>query len=749
MRRFLASLLAAALLCTACAVPAAARETSFFKTFPQDVPASALEPKTPEDSDFAAAAGALEAALKAGTASDSEVSALFDTAESAYNRLKTGEVACMLAYYRDPNTYSAQYSAWNSLYTRDDNRFSALYAALLSSKYAGETGGFDADAGTDVDTDAQLALLDRCDALVSEYWSKVKADYTADIDGSAYTYAALEEAENAGKLSYDQYLDGSVQIARKKNAAVAPLLASLVKLHNEYAVSKGYAGYAEYAYKNVFYRDFSTADAARFESFVKKYIVPVDVRFREISYANAELSEDRLASLTNLSQQKIIDLVRPHMDDVSSEYAKLFDYMLRNRLCDLAPDANKLESSFTLDIPQYHAAYIFASPNGSAYDVSTLIHEFGHFAQSCLDERSTACFDVAEINSQGLEALYLKYADALAGADGGDSYRADILCNLLDSVVQGCLYDEFQQRLYESGGMTTAEMNRLFRSLAEEYGLSFETDDDEAYNWVDVSHTFEEPFYYISYATSAAAALELLTLSETDYNAAADRYLRLTADSGDYDYRALMRREGLPDIFGEKAVQTLADDALRYMEKEVADVPDYTDISGHWFESGAKLAAAEGIMTGSGTRFDPDGKMTRAMLVTALYRAFGGEAGADRAFDDVSDPAAWYYDAVNWAAEQGIAEGTDGRFWPDAAVTRQDMAVILARALDSGRTQADGSTLAAYADRASIADYARGAVTFAAQSGLMQGSGGCFDPTGDATRAQAAQVFVRAVEKAA
>ena len=284
------------------------------------------------------------------------------------------------------------------------------------------------------------------------------------------------------------------------------------------------------------------------------------------------------------------------MNDVSSEYAKLFDYMVRNGLCDLQPSAAKLDVSFTTDLPQYHSAYIFSSPGGTLEDVSTLIHEFGHFAQACLDEGGVRCYDVAEIDSQGLEALYLKYADSIAGEAGGDAFRCDTASRLLRLVIQGCLFDEFQQKVYENGNMSVTEMNRLYRSLGEEYGMNFVSTGDEAYGWVDVNHNYEQPFYYLSYATSAAASLELLTLSMDDPNGADNKYLQLVADSDDDSYCALMRRSGLPSVFEEKNVQALADRTLRYMEREVADVPDYTDISGHWFESGAKLISAEGLM---------------------------------------------------------------------------------------------------------------------------------------------------------
>ena len=751
MKNFLAVLLAAAVLSAGCLTPAAAKETAFFSTFPQDVPASTLVRTSANDTAFAAAAAALEAALQAQTATDEEIAALLKTLATEFMNLRTAFTACMLDYYRDSAAAGTDYSAWSSLIARDTSRYVSLLQTALKSNYAETVRAIVGDAALNmnVDNQTQLEVLSRCDALVSQYWTGERAGYTASIGGGSYTYEALVEAYNSKKISYDQYIDGSVQIAKQKNAAVAPIFTSLVQLRTQYAVSKGYKNYADYAYPNVFGRDFTTQDAQRFESYVKKYIVPVSRRFGEIASVNGELGTDRLGGLYGLDQQQTLALVQPHMNDVSSEYAKLFDYMVRNGLCDLQPSAAKLDVSFTTDLPQYHSAYIFSSPGGTLEDVSTLIHEFGHFAQACLDEGGVRCYDVAEIDSQGLEALYLKYADSIAGEAGGDAFRCDTASRLLRLVIQGCLFDEFQQKVYENGNMSVTEMNRLYRSLGEEYGMNFVSTGDEAYGWVDVNHNYEQPFYYLSYATSAAASLELLTLSMDDPNGADNKYLQLVADSDDDSYCALMRRSGLPSVFEEKNVQALADRTLRYMEREVADVPDYTDISGHWFESGAKLISAEGLMRGSGTSFDPDGKLTRAMFAAVLYRTFGGKAGSAAVFGDVDDPSTWYYDAVNWAAARGYVKGSGGQFLPGAPITRQDMAVILARAAGAGETAPDDDALGVYADSAAIAPYARGAVAYVTQAGLMQGSAGSFAPVGETTRAEVGQVFIRLVDNAA
>lgn len=100
-----------------------------------------------------------------------------------------------------------------------------------------------------------------------------------------------------------------------------------------------------------------------------------------------------------------------------------------------------------------------------------------------------------------------------------------------------------------------------------------------------------------------------------------------------------------------------------------------------WYYEAVRYASEQGLMIGrGGDSFDPDGTMTRAMAVTVLWRQAGEpEAGRKAGFRDV-EADSWYSRAVDWAAEEGIVEGIgDGRFAPEVQVTREQLAAILYR----------------------------------------------------------------------
>lgn len=168
-----------------------------------------------------------------------------------------------------------------------------------------------------------------------------------------------------------------------------------------------------------------------------------------------------------------------------------------------------------------------------------------------------------------------------------------------------------------------------------------------------------------------------------------------------------------------------------------------------WGYEYIEAAAAKGLVNGmtDGT-FAPDREMTRAEFVTMLWRMAGKPAAAKAApFTDV--PAdAWYRDAVNWAAEKKVVNGTsDTTFGPDGKVTRQEAVTILFRY--SGGTSGMEAMLTGvydnqFTDSGTIAPWAKSAVYWAIYNGVINGtSDTTVSPEGTASRAQVATILVR------
>ncbi len=177
----------------------------------------------------------------------------------------------------------------------------------------------------------------------------------------------------------------------------------------------------------------------------------------------------------------------------------------------------------------------------------------------------------------------------------------------------------------------------------------------------------------------------------------------------------------------------------------------FNDAANHWASDAIDYVYSKSIMKGiSTTDFAPDNTMTRAMLVTVLYRLENQKVVKGKhSFSDI--PAdEWYTDAVLWAAEEGIVNGVStDKFEPDTSITREQMATILYRYVQyKGQSiSADGYKKLSYTDAGEISDYAVSAIMWASSTGIMNGeSEYVINPKGASTRAQVATVLMRYLE---
>ena len=243
---------------------------------------------------------------------------------------------------------------------------------------------------------------------------------------------------------------------------------------------------------------------------------------------------------------------------------------------------------------------------------------------------------------------------------------------------------------------------------------------------------------------------------------------------GGIDYTILYCGDGFNMFKGAKLVQradaTLTDAkmVLSYIKDKLGgtigteyaapqgriSVIRYADVADTaWYAEAVNYVSDKELMKGVGTGFDPNGTMTRGMLVTVLYRMAGSPAVTGKVsekFTDCTD-GSWYGDAVLWASTNKIVDGySDGTYKPTNPVNRQEMAKIL-YGYDKTMDKA-GETFAVqltYTDLTAIADWALEAVNYCTAAGYLAGSNGAFNPKGTATRAMGAKVLMNMTKEAA
>ena len=255
-------------------------------------------------------------------------------------------------------------------------------------------------------------------------------------------------------------------------------------------------------------------------------------------------------------------------------------------------------------------------------------------------------------------------------------------------------------------------------------------------------------------AEEAPAAVEKAALG-TVKNFAISQVVVLAGNVTNADFEVVMA--GLTAI---EAAETIAEvteilaDIVKALTEEECPGEAFADMPAedNWAHEGIDYCVANGLMQGVGEgMFNPAGTLTRAELVTVLYRAEGEPAAEYKGtFADVAE-GTWYAAAVEWAAENEIVNGVgDNMFAPAALITREQIATILYRyAAYKGYdvTVGEDTNILSYEDAESVSDYAVAALQYVVASGVMTGkSDSTLNPKDNATRAEIATILFRFLE---
>lgn len=457
---------------------------------------------------------------------------------------------------------AALYRALSAQQTRLTDRCYQVLSAMAASPYAdilnddaGE-GAAESLLGYRGLTEEEAALYEEEDRLIQDYDQIMEKGVPVQAAGGVWSAETLERAE----VDAETYAIVSEALIAGRYRAAGELYLQLVRLRTEQAKWAGYDDYAEYAYEALYTRDYDLEDAADLHALAKRYILPLQLRLLE------ETGKQELRALSvrsRMNGEEVLDAIQPFAEAFDREMRDTFRFLRTHHLYDIEYGAEKLPTGYTVALPAYGSAFIFNCPYGDYQDLSDTVHEFGHFFEAfhCTQPDLWAAFniDVGEIDSQALELMFTEQAGELFGERYGEVYRNAVLYNILDSVLDGCLYDEFQTAAYQNPEMTVQELDRLFKELSEDYGYSYNPGVEEDPAWVENAHNFQNPLYFISYATSALSALDLWFLYLENPREAREVYLELSALSLSLPYRAAVAEAGLQDIFDGETVPALAE----------------------------------------------------------------------------------------------------------------------------------------------------------------------------------------------
>ena len=433
-----------------------------------------------------------------------------------------------------------------------------------------------------------VSMGDKTKKANFEYISEVRTDLVADfyifsepIYNSMYReyyYEGMTEQEilafifesNAvSNAEYKALVDRNNEIELEFNETASPetgdevpnLYAEFVENNKKIAALMGYDNYVEYAYENVYDRDYSYQDVQELFGYVKEYISPVYNKiYGKWNSITANLSATSAAYkayetyimdsfFTNYKSNKLLnDYIDNKEMGFTSESGKKVSFS--DELNNLMGDGNLFRGTYDgayvtnlygMDLP---IAYF---GKGSYSNCFTVAHEFGHYMNEIYSGgKFSQSFDLLEMHSQGNEMLYLAYIKGLNGvipADGVEFIETFQVLNMLDITVRALVVDIFEQAVYtdtytgtysdeimKDGKITADEYDRLFLSIATDLGVDKYVG-DTYWRYVTIS----SPCYYISYSVSALSVLQLYPMAIEDYDEAKDSYLKLFTYVDEYE----------------------------------------------------------------------------------------------------------------------------------------------------------------------------------------------------------------------
>lgn len=416
-------------------------------------------------------------------------------------------------------------------------------------------------------------------SLQNDY-SQIKSEAEIEFDGKKLNLSQLavylESNRRQVRIEAHKALD-AYYMSQKET--FDKIFDDMVRVRTKIAKKLGFESYTELGYKIMERYDYNPVDVARFRDAVVKYIVPLTVQIRKLQQERLEVDElmfyDLPALFKNGNPVPIVPGVS--LGDVAGEFfAKIFgnrpsflEVLSEHGFTDLITRENKATGGYCMFLDGYAIPFIFMNANGTADDVSTIIHEGGHAyaaVQSadvspfceCLSPTLEAC----EIHSTAMEFMSYPYMEMFYG-EKAEQYRELHMTQALLFLPYGCMVDEFQHIIYDQPDMTPAERHEVWKLLEEKYQPFIKYDESHEFHamggaWMKKDHIFTSPFYYIDYCLAHICALQLWNLSREDMKTALIKYNKLCSLGGTETLLKLLEKSELESPFSVDVIKQVA-----------------------------------------------------------------------------------------------------------------------------------------------------------------------------------------------
>ena len=449
--------------------------------------------------------------------------------ESVYRKLNTMIQIAQLSYQlnTDRTDYFQEY----------------IYSVeLLGKMQTGYADLFDDDSlSKEMELGYQLSIQRK--KLVDAYYNQ-EDDITVIVNGEE---KHLIEILTSNALSTKEKIYYYDKWYTAYNQAVGEIFLELVKIDNQIAMLEGYDSYVAYMY-DIYEREYTLEESKAFIENVKQLVPKIYMKLSK----KAERAQYNLQSYSYEDEESLLDSIKEHFMNQDETLGEAYDYLIRYKLYDISTRDNKLSGGLTVYLDSYQEPFILINYSRPYQTVLTFIHEFGHYFSYFETGGHQGGLDLDETYSQAMELLAMPYSGAILGSETlGDEAQVYTMSSLLRAIIEGCLYEEFLQQVYENPNQTVQELNALYIKIAGEYGMSV-----DGRNWCQVPHNYEVPFYYFSYGISAVAALEVWEQS-LNQETGIQTYLNLIQVGRENHFLEALEKVGLSNPLEKETLERL------------------------------------------------------------------------------------------------------------------------------------------------------------------------------------------------
>lgn len=494
--------------------------------------------------------------------------------------------------YLDVNDtfYSEEMEYLDTFDARIQNSYNQMFSSIENSRFSsiqnmifGESGAEDLQMSSQASSEEILSLQEQEKKLVAEYYYEYAQATVSTPEGEVLFSSLDSEGQSA---YYNQFI-------QKYNQQFGELYLELVSLREQMAQALGYDSYTQVADLDMLRNSYTREDIKTFREDIKQTIAPVYRSYLEDFYRRAENRDQpgyvyllgEQSPVPQGSWQETLDQFEQLYQQMSEQTEECYSYLLSHEFIDAEPSQTKANVTFSTLIYSLNTPFLFANMNGSAEDVFSISHEFGHcFAMwqqlKLGSQQEGRSMDVSEIHSQAMQMLTLPYYEIFYGEDAGTARKYDVY-TMVAGILTAAMNDEFQEKIYENPQMTVQELNELYKELAMEYGLVVESPyfDMESFSmgWFTTNQYFDTPFYAIDYALSGCVAMEFLQMGLEDYTQALETYLSLVQQNSDYDFMTVLEETGLSSPFETEQMEALAQTMEDFLQGDGSFFADNTE----------------------------------------------------------------------------------------------------------------------------------------------------------------------------